>query len=243
MKAAPEAQRQVLALQATDNQIAQLRHQAQNLPSHHRAQQLAKVRAGLKDQVIAHETAVSDGEVAVAKAEAEVTPVRERLDRQQARVDSGELAAKALAPMLDEIASLKRRLATVEDAQLAVMEAQEQTIDELDQARQKLADTEQELTEAVAVRDQEMAGLKQDFEALKTTRQAQTETIPADLLALYTKIATRYGGVGAGALVGKKCSACGLVATVGDYSRYMSAPADEVVRCAECDRILVRSTD
>ena len=62
----------------------------------------------------------------------------------------------------------------------------------------------------------------------------------AELVTLYGRIADRNGGVGAGALQGRRCGACQLEATASALAGYQAAAADEVVRCEECDRILVR---
>jgi predicted nucleic acid-binding Zn-ribbon protein len=42
-------------------------------------------------------------------------------------------------------------------------------------------------------------------------------------------------------LKGRRCTGCGLEANPSDYEHYLAAAADEVLRCEECDRILVRT--
>ena len=59
-------------------------------------------------------------------------------------------------------------------------------------------------------------------------------------MALYDKLRVQLGGVGAAALQQRRCSGCQLELTPADRSRILAAPPDEVVRCEECRRILVR---
>ncbi|MGL4832489.1 MAG: C4-type zinc ribbon domain-containing protein, partial [Propionibacteriaceae bacterium] len=62
-----------------------------------------------------------------------------------------------------------------------------------------------------------------------------------ELLTIYTKIATRTGGLAVAAMVHKKCTGCGMEADAVALQKYLDAPLDELVRCEECDRILVRA--
>ena len=68
-------------------------------------------------------------------------------------------------------------------------------------------------------------------------------TVPDDLLALYTKLRDSSGGVGAAALRRGQCEGCHLQLNTTDLNRIREADADEVVRCEECRRILIRTAD
>jgi hypothetical protein len=67
--------------------------------------------------------------------------------------------------------------------------------------------------------------------------------IPADLLALYDKIRADHGGLGAAPLHRGRCQGCQLTLTPADLGRIRTEPADAVVRCEECRRILVRTAE
>jgi predicted nucleic acid-binding Zn-ribbon protein len=49
--------------------------------------------------------------------------------------------------------------------------------------------------------------------------------------------------VGAAALVRRRCEGCHLELSGGDLRAVAAAPRDEVVRCEECRRILVRTAE
>jgi predicted nucleic acid-binding Zn-ribbon protein len=67
--------------------------------------------------------------------------------------------------------------------------------------------------------------------------------VPDDLLALYTKLRASNGGLGAAALRQRRCDGCRLELNNIELSRIRDAASDEVVRCEECGRILVRTAD
>jgi uncharacterized protein len=66
--------------------------------------------------------------------------------------------------------------------------------------------------------------------------------VPADLLALYDKIRAS-SGVGAAMLRRGQCQGCHLSLNTVDLYAIKATPADEVVRCEECRRILIRTPE
>ncbi len=63
--------------------------------------------------------------------------------------------------------------------------------------------------------------------------------LPADLVTLYEKIRVS-SGTGAAPLHQGRCEGCRIELTPTDLQRIRSAAPDEVLRCEECRRILVR---
>jgi len=53
----------------------------------------------------------------------------------------------------------------------------------------------------------------------------------------------RHSGMGAALLRLGRCEACRLEFSAQELSRIRTAPADEVIRCEECRRILVRTAE
>ena len=50
-------------------------------------------------------------------------------------------------------------------------------------------------------------------------------------------------GIGAAALTRRRCGGCQLELNQIELNRIAAAPADEVLRCEECRRILVRTPE
>ena len=64
-----------------------------------------------------------------------------------------------------------------------------------------------------------------------------------DLVALYEKIRASSGGIGAAVLRQRRCEGCNLELNQVDINRLTAAPQDEVLRCEECRRILIRTSE
>lgn len=244
MLAAAEAQRRLLDLQASDTAIAQLDHRRTTLPETAEARGLQAERARAAEHVIAAETVVSDLELEQAKAESDLVPVRERLARNQQRVNDGSVGdPKALQGLLDEIEHLGRRISDLEDVQLEAMERLDEARSVADHALDAKTGIEDKLRALLKVREGKLTELAADRGRRELERDAIAASIPADLLALYTRIAEKSGGVGAALLRQGRCGGCQLQATSADLERYRNAADDEVLRCEECNRVLVRTAE
>ena len=79
--------------------------------------------------------------------------------------------------------------------------------------------------------------------AAREGRDAVAATLPPDLLTLYDKIRASSGGVGAAGLVRRRCQGCHLELSGTDLRAAAAAAPDEILRCEECRRILVRTPD
>lgn len=244
MQAAPAAQLRLLDLQGIDTAIAQLEHRRRSLPELAQIAEAQRARARLGEEVVAARTRVSDLEDELEKAEADLVPVRERKDRDQQRLDSGAVTdPKQLNALLDEIAHLRKRINDLEDVELEAMERLEEAVAQRDRVIAERTDGEGPLRALLASRDTQTAAIDADLATQRSRRDAVAAELPADLVALYDRIRARSGGTGAAALVRRRCSGCQLQATSADLDRYTAAAPDEVLRCEECDRILVRGPE
>ncbi|HHU38012.1 MAG TPA: nucleic acid-binding protein [Propionibacterium sp.] len=244
MKAAAEAQRRLLDLQASDTAIAQLDHRRNTLPETAQARGLQAERARAAEHVIAAETVVSDLELEQAKAESDLVPVRERLARNEKRVNDGSVGdPKALQGLIEEIDHLGHRISDLEDLQLEAMERLDEARMIAGRATEAKTGIEDKLRALLRVREAKLGELAAEREQKVLERDAIAAAVPADLLALYTRIADKSGGVGAALLRHGRCGGCQLEATSADLERYRSAPEDEVLRCEECSRVLVRTNE
>ncbi len=243
MQAAATAQSRLLALQSIDTAIAQLEHRRRSLPELAQIAEKQQARRRQGEQLIAANTAVSDLELDVAKAEADLVPVRERLERDQQRVNSGAVTdPKQLNALLDEIAHLKRRISDLEDVELELMESLDQATATRDEVLAARAEGETELRALLASRDEQLGVIDGELADRNTERAALAAELPADLVDLYDRIRAKSGS-GAAALIRRRCTGCQLEATAADLNRYRAAAPDEVLRCEECNRILVRTAE
>ena len=89
MRADAAAQLRLLDLQALDTVLGQLAHRRRGVPQIAELAALDGRAQELRDHEVAVRTAVSDLEREMAKAEADVAQVRERITRDQALLDAG----------------------------------------------------------------------------------------------------------------------------------------------------------
>jgi predicted nucleic acid-binding Zn-ribbon protein len=236
------AQLRLLDLQTVDTKLAQLGHRRQTLPEHGVIAKLQTRRSALASDLIAAETTISDLELEQTKAETDLEPVRERLSRNQVRIANGTVAdPKALSSMVDEVSHLKKRISDLEDAELDVMEQLEAAVTDRETLRGRMTQVDNDLVETTAERDRQLAVLDGEMGGLRAERAGLAPLIPPDLLTLYDRIGASHGGVGAAELRQRRCTGCQLEINAADLRAFSAAPEDEVLRCEECGRILIRT--
>lgn len=241
MTTAPAAdQRRLLDVQALDTRLAQLAHRRRSLPVHAELEALEARQTRVRDQLVAAETIASDVARELTKAERDVEQVAQRAARNQSRLDSGQGSAKDLQALQHELGSLARRQSDLEDVELEIMERAEQAqaaVTALEAERDELAARHGEVVER---RDAEVAEIDAEGDRVAAERDAAVAGLDDALVALYEKVRGQQGGVGAAPLRGRRCEGCRLELNPTDLQRIRSAAEDEVVRCEECRRILVR---
>lgn len=232
----------MLDVQTIDSALAQLEHRRKSLPEHAEINALTAAVARNSADLVAAETAVSDLEAEQNRAEAEIQPVRERLNRNQTRIADGTIAdPKALSSMVEEVAHLQRRISDLEDAELEIMEQLESATSTLERLRVRAGELDRQLADAVARRDQAVAAIDVQVDEQRAERDELSPLLPADLLALYDKIGKSHNGVGAAELRQRRCTGCQLEVNAADLRVFAAAADDDVLRCEECSRILVRT--
>lgn len=244
MRADPAVQLQLLDVQALDTRLSQLAHRRRGVPQVAELAALEARAAGLRDREVALRTAVSDLERELSKAESDVAQVRSRITRDRSMLDAGSVhSARQLEDLQHEIASLTTRVADLEDAELEVMEKLEDTQGRASAVGAEIAQLHSQREELERARDAAYADIDAEVDRVQIERTRIVQDLPADLLALYDRIRADSGGVGAAALHRGRCQGCQLTLTPADIDRIRAEAADEVVRCEECRRILVRTAE
>ena len=90
---------------------------------------------------------------------------------------------------------------------------------------------------------QNLADITKDEQFKTGGRAPLVADLPDDLVALYDKIREVSGGLGAALLTGGRCGGCRLEFSGADRARIRAAAPDEVVRCEDCRRIMVRTNE
>ncbi|WBB79831.1 C4-type zinc ribbon domain-containing protein [Micromonospora sp. WMMD882] len=242
MKAEPAVQRRLLDLQAIDTALAQLAHRRRTLPEHAELDALARELSALEDQRVRAQVAVDDLDRDIARLEKDVDQVRARKTRNEDRLAAGSGPARELEALQHELASLQRRQSDLEDAELELMEQREGAQSVLDGIEQRLTEARDRRAETEQRRDGTLAEIAKEEEFKRSARQPLAADLPTDLVVLYDKI-RESTGLGAALLRGGRCGGCRLDLSGADRARIAKAAPDEVVRCEDCRRIMVRTNE
>ncbi|MFJ8824878.1 zinc ribbon domain-containing protein [Streptomyces sp. NPDC102467] len=244
MNAAPADQIRLLDVQDLDVRLQQLRHKKKSLPEHAEIDSLNKDLAQLRDLHVASTTEESDCAREQTKAEQDVDQVRKRATRDQQRLDSGAVTSpRDLENLQREITSLAKRQGDLEDVVLEVMERRESAQERVSEYAERLAAVQAKADDATARRDEAAGQLDAEVATVTKEREVVAGSIPADLLKLYDKLREKEGGVGAAKLFQRRCEGCRLELNITELNDVRKAAADEVVRCENCHRILVRTSE
>ena len=240
MKSPVDEQRRLIDLQDHDLQLARLDYKAKTLPL---LKELEHATQGFESHealTIASETERSDIEVELNRSASDVEQVEMRISKDQQVIDSGQASAKDLQNLLGELDSLRRRKAELEEVELEIMvriedAASRKKHHEIERDRFKV-----EVDRLSKACESALAEIRIDREQVQMERESIAKTLSKELLDLYLKIKDSNGGIGAARLKDGKCEGCHLGINAVELNRIKSLPDDELVRCEECRRILVR---
>ncbi|MFE9923960.1 zinc ribbon domain-containing protein [Streptomyces sp. NPDC005774] len=244
MNAEPADQIRLLALQDLDVRLQQLAHKRRSLPEHAEIESLTRDLAQLRDLHVAAQTEESDCAREQTKAEQDVDQVRQRAARDQKRLDSGAASSpKDLENLQREIASLAKRQGNLEDVVLEVMERRESAQERAGELAERVTSVQSRMDDATARRDAACAEIDGETARVTKEREVVAGSVPADLLKLYEKLRAQQGGVGAAKLYARTCQGCRQELAITELNEIRHAAPDTVVRCENCRRILVRTSD
>lgn len=244
MKADPQDQLRLLEVQALDSRADQLRHRRGNLPELVEMATLSSSRGLDEDRRRDQQIVVDDLAAAQKKADQDVETVKARRTRDRDRMDQGLITnPKDLERMQHELESLERRIGTLEDEELEIMEQLEEAQATLDEMTQRVAASDERLAELAEVRDRVQAEIDAELAEVAAQRGPASEGLPGDLLALYERLRASKGGVGAAALTQRRCTGCQLGIDNAELAVIRGSAEDQVIRCEECQRILVRTPE
>lgn len=231
----------LLELQDVDTEIGQVGYQLE----HHEL--LGAIAAGrgqlgaLRAEAASLDARRSPVVAEQDRLEMEINRARDKIAKLDASLYAGTVTAhKDLEAIQHEIAHLRQRVSEHEDAELEQMELLEPLDAEAAELAARIDAVQTSLDDAAAAWAPERAALEARHASLTTRRSALSADLPADLLSTYEGLRSRLGGIGAARLDGSRCQGCHLQIPAGEMVVVKAAPADSVVHCPECNRILVR---
>ncbi len=240
MQASTEQQSLILELQLLDNEIMQANTKLKSLPEIEQLLHIEKRVTAANDELSVVKSESDQIALELRRGEVDVETVTDRIKKDEARLSSGNATPKELEQLQHEVESLKKRQESLEEIELEIMIRNDAVI-----ARKNTLTTD--LTSLQTLKDEISGRLQSATDEINkviaeknTARSLVANKIEKPLLDLYEKIRGNGGGVGAAALVGNKCNGCNLAINAVEMERIKSLAKDELLRCEECRRILVR---
>jgi uncharacterized protein len=241
VKASPEAQLRLLELADLDTELNRLNHRRRTMPENAELDQLAERTGKVRDATTLADTDLADLDRELGRAERDVEQVRTRIDRDNQRLDAGQVSnARELEQLQSEVASLRRRQDDLEEVVLELMERREASQSLRDGAVAEGDTVAAETATVTARRDTALGDIDEQAAKATAARAAVEADIPADLLALYNRIRAA-SGTGAALLRRGQCEGCRETLSTVERNAIRAAAVDEVVRHEECGRILIRT--
>ncbi len=232
---------QLLVVQEHDSTIDRLVHSRTILPEFAALAMLDDEQTHLEAERlgVAEQRAVFSREQ--KRLEDEAALITARIDRENLRLYDGTVTAhKDLQAIQDEIKTLGRRRSDIEDNVLEAMEQGEPLDAQLAELDQKLANVDERRDEATKSLGESEAAIDAEVEVERAQRTEAVGVVEASLVELYETSRADCGGIGICRLIDKTCQGCHLTLPAVEYDRVRKEPEGTIVRCGECNRILVR---
>jgi predicted nucleic acid-binding Zn-ribbon protein len=239
MQASPEQQSLILEIQLLDNEIMQANTKLKSLPEVEQLLHIDKRIITATDEVATVKQEADQISLELRRGEVDVETVTDRIKKDEARLASGNATPKELEQTQHEIQTLKKRQLALEEIELEIMVRSEAVTE-----RSKILTTDLISLETLKAEiNQRLTAATNEINSVISAKQKDREVVAVKiekaLLDLYEKIRAS-SGIGAASLVGNKCNGCNLAINAVEMQRIKTLPADEVLRCEECRRILVR---
>lgn len=243
VKASPEAQLRLLELADLDTELGRLDHRRRTLPEYAELAQLGERAAKVRDTITIADTNLADLDRDLSRAEKDVEQVRVRIEKDNQRLDAGQVSnARELESLQNEVTSLRKRQGDLEDVVLELMERRETAQALRDGAAAEAETVAADEAAVIARRDAAVSEIDEQAAKAAAARATVVADVPTDLLALYDKIRASSGR-GAAPLRRGQCGGCREMLSTVELNEIRAAAPDEVIRHEECRRILVRTAD
>jgi predicted nucleic acid-binding Zn-ribbon protein len=237
MKASENQQAELLGLANLDLEISRTRTYLTNLISGNAFSDLRSAQRDCAAQLIESRNALDQVELDLARAEADLKLVEQRIEKDAAALNATS-SSKDAQGIQSELETLKKRKSELEDLELAILERK----DEVEATYKTVLTDKQAIDEELAAKESaneaEIMKLRSGLDLSTAQRSQQASRIDAELIALYEKKSSR--GLAVGRLLGRECGACRMTIGATALAEINAMPRDEIATCPDCQAILIR---
>ena len=231
----------LLAIQDLDTAADVLRHRREVLPERVELNARNEALAALEADLAPTREERHRVERAQKALEDEIAGLAEKRSSVEAQMyGGGSSNAKELQALQDEIDSIDRRRARLEDEVLERMVEAEPLDKALSSSAEQLSGLDEEAMSLLARVTEAEAAIDAELAELEVQRAPLAAGVDGDALARYEKLRARLKGVGIARLDGTRCTGCHLALPAAEVEAVRRQARDEgIAECPECDRLLV----
>ena len=170
-------------------------------------------------------------------AEAEAQAQQIKIEQAESRLYGGQVHnPKELQDLQNDVASLKRHLAALEERELEAMSKAESVESQLEHAKVELENLQSRLGNQHQQLLSEQSVLTKDLERLREEREATANPVDHSILEQYESLRAKRRGIAVTEVNDNACSACGTTLTAAIQQNARSTA--RLVNCPSCGRIL-----
>lgn len=241
VKSPHSEQKKLLEIQKADSSIDRLRHRQKNLPEIAALAAANAERDGINARLATEVGAQEDAQSDLGRLESDAATVSARMQRDEGRLQHTS-SVKDVTALEAELESLRNRTSALEEQQLDVMQAVEDASAVAASTRAESAALDERIAEITAQRQSALDEIAAEVGTLTGARSALAESLDAALLEAYETQRTKTG-IGAALFRAGTCGGCTMTLTGQDLANVRAAAIDDVVRCPECNCIVVRTEE
>jgi predicted nucleic acid-binding Zn-ribbon protein len=231
-------QKQLLAVAACDVELARISNSRKIAQAETELESKSAECLRLSDELIDSRNAVGELEMELARAEADLVLVANRISKDDQLLLTTS-SAKDAQGIEHELKTLGTRKSELEDAQLQIMELLETAQRDHENLKQKKVSADEALASVQQRIASELADLDSQAKSFEAERAGLLGSIDQELSLAYERKFSR--GVAVGWLAGRDCGACRLSITATSFEELMALPSEELAECPNCQAFLVRS--
>ncbi len=224
---------QLLDLQAIDAQLHELSA---------RIDRLLAQQKQTEDRIVVEEAAVAKLREQLSGFEhdsrmrnLEVDELDENIRQYQVRLDTGIISFKEMEDLRAKIISERRRISTMEDEALVLMDTIEEARATVERATAECSEKVKQLRGQIDDITSEVGGIRDEIAEFGEQRNALTERIPAYLIQQYDTLRAR-GAEPIAMIKNGTCAGCKLKLAGSTVERARGSLS--IVTCEHCSRIL-----
>lgn len=221
-------------LQQVDSQIDQIRARLKTIQE--TLQNDSAIRTA-SENFAAAESRNKSAERDLKSTEADFEKQRVKIEQAEASLYGGKVHnPKELQDLQNDVASLKRHLAILENRELEAMMTFETTEKEYQAAKAELEATRANLAVQHGDLVQESESLQKEIERLTSERKAVMSDLPQPSVQIYDQLRERKRGLAVAVIHDSACAACGASLTPAQQQQARSTT--QFFNCPTCGRIL-----